>query len=152
MDKGKYVENATEKGRELIGQQFTDEKRDKTKTKLLILLGATLLTISFNNLLSYLAYAKNPSYFVENNMYDSFIGFTVTGNFPHTYALAIVLTIFLLLFAYFSVRNNKMKYVSSVWTFILMGVIFNIWQILGGLLWIPLIFGKVFGGDKYETI
>jgi hypothetical protein len=136
MDEKKSNEELAEKGRNIVNKEFTDEKRKKVQRRLLLILVILPISISFNTILAYATYIKNQEYFIENYISDSLIGIVTTGEFPHVTVFIMIFTIFLLAYAYILVKNKKITYESTTWTFIFIGVIFILWQIIGGLLWL----------------
>lgn len=141
MEEKRSLEESAKKGRELINKEITEIRREKIKRRFLLLLILSPLSLLFNTLMGYIVYMRNPDIFTKNNVSDSLISIIATGEIPQITIMMSLFTIFILAYAYLLVKNQRMMYESTTWMFLLIGIIFNAWQIIGGLLWLFLING-----------
>jgi len=137
--KAKEKNDFAQKGKDWFNEEFTEETRAITKRKLTIALILAPITFAFDVAISYWAYTSKPVFFIDHEISESFVSWLVTGDFPHALIMSNVFAIFLMLFAYILIKNKKMKYKSSSLPYIIIGLVFNIGHIYGGMSWIPII-------------
>ena len=120
---------------------YTVEERKVAKKAALLILVTCPMAVGFDVAISYVAYLEKPWIFVNHEVARGFVDFLLTGDFPETLFIANVLIIILIVFAFYGITKEKISYKPTGFILLLMGALFNVGHIYGGLSWLPIILG-----------
>jgi hypothetical protein len=121
---------------------FSAEERLTAKKQITILAILCPIALAFDFGISYYTYTIEPWIFINNEASEGFVNFLLRGDMPIVLIMVNAVTLFVIFFAYDIMKKEKIIYKSSGLLFIIIGAVFTVYHIVGGLSWLPTLLEK----------